>query len=134
LALTLGVNVGILTYRVKKRYNPARGCPIEIAFLDPELQRRCNSDELGRQTWGAKWPLLRRRLISLAAAADASDLAVAPGLLRYTTGSIGARFTMDLWDGYQLALLPDPPDLASASEPEPRPIRRLTIIQIEEVQ
>lgn len=51
-----------------------RAQDIQVTFTDPRLARGCNDNRLGQKRFGAEWPLIRRRLKQLEAAASLADM------------------------------------------------------------
>lgn len=110
-----------------------RGCAIEITFVDRNLQRRCNSEQLGGRSWGDRWPVLRRRLAALSAAEVLADLDGLPGRCCEIAQAGCDRFAFELWPGYRLVLEPadDPLPRTADGRPDQRSITRVTVVGIE---
>lgn len=106
---------------------------IEISWSDRKLEKVCASDKRGQRKWGADhWPLLRRRLSSIAAAPTLRDLEGVPGRFHALHADRKREFAMSLWGGYRLVFVPDhdpPPTLSDGGIDRSR-VTRVSIIEV----
>jgi toxin HigB-1 len=83
---------------------------IDIHWADERLGKDCASDDEGRRRFGAeRWPILRRRLATLAAARTLDDLRNAPGRVHALRGNRRGQFGMSLWGSVRLVFKPSHP-------------------------
>jgi proteic killer suppression protein len=95
-----------------------RGSSIEITFRERKLQRRSNSDREGRRAWGRNWPLLKRRLAQLAAAANLAALQGVPGHCHALKADRSGQFAVHLWGPFRLIFEPADESLPYALDGE----------------
>jgi proteic killer suppression protein len=81
---------------------------IKISWSDRKLEKACSTDSAGRRRWGAEqWKLLKRRIASLEAAPNLSDMDGVPGRLHGLHADRRGQFAMNLWGSFRLILEPD---------------------------
>lgn len=81
---------------------------IDISWSDRKLEKTCSSDKAGSKRWGAdRWPLLKRRLATLAGAPTLQDMDGAPGKCHALTADRAGQFAVHLWGQFRLIFVPD---------------------------
>ena len=81
---------------------------INIIWAERKLEKSCSEEKQGKRRWGSdKWPLLRRRLASLAAAPTLMDMDGVPGKCHPLTADRRGEFAVHLWSSYRLVFEPD---------------------------
>jgi proteic killer suppression protein len=81
---------------------------IDIRWIDRKLEKNCRDDRRGQRHWGAdQWQLLKKRLISIAAAAVLQDLRNVPGRFHPLSADRSQEFALCLWGQYRLVFVAD---------------------------
>jgi proteic killer suppression protein len=106
---------------------------IEIDWKDSKLRKDCASDKRGRRRFGDQhWRLLKRRLVSLEAAANLAQLDGVPGRCHSLRADRKGQFAIGLWKGYRLVFEPndEPPPLTESGELNREKVTRVLIDEV----